>query len=308
MNDAPDGTVSLFAWSDPSGFVCVQTRDINNQTTRDETLDHTSLSSPPVDSDSTYFLRIGGLSFEKARVELRDFGNTIQLTEVGAAKMDVVVSMGLLNDTIHGSDNPSPRYVEFLEGTDGNDVIWGYGGNDEIHGNNDNDELYGGMGWDTLVGGDGDDYISGGDGNDTISGGTDNDSLYGDAGSDTILGGDGNDLIFGGDDADPVLRGGIGNDKISGGEGADVLRGDEGDDILCADFLAMLNSEADVDDLDGGPGEDCLDAGGGGGGQVVDCGGQPRDIAVDRGFQDYFACPVPYAGSPPASWCDTSAW
>ena len=60
---------------------------------------------------------------------------------------------------------------ETLNGTSGNDLIYGFGGNDTLNGNNGNDILYGGAGNDTLNGGNGADRLIGGAGNDMLTGG-----------------------------------------------------------------------------------------------------------------------------------------
>ncbi|WNL43920.1 Ig-like domain-containing protein [Halomonas sp. PAMB 3264] len=64
-----------------------------------------------------------------------------------------------------------------LEGTEGNDVLYGGAGNDRLEGGNGDDVLIGGKGMDTLKGGAGDDILIGGQGDDI---------LYGGAGADTF--------------------------------------------------------------------------------------------------------------------------
>ena len=55
-----------------------------------------------------------------------------------------------------------------LNGTSGDDVIYGLGGNDDINGLGGDDNLYGGEGRDDIEGGGGEDYIVGGKGRDTV--------------------------------------------------------------------------------------------------------------------------------------------
>ena len=76
---------------------------------------------------------------------------------------------------------PSSEEVENLkiEGTDGDDNLFGDIGNDEIKGKKGNDNLFGEAG---------DDKLEGNDGNDTIIGGTGNDELKGGNGIDKIIG------------------------------------------------------------------------------------------------------------------------
>jgi Ca2+-binding RTX toxin-like protein len=55
-----------------------------------------------------------------------------------------------------------------IQGTRGDDIIYGFVGNDEIEGRGGSDVIYGGPGDDTLSGGGGKDYLSGGEGDDTL--------------------------------------------------------------------------------------------------------------------------------------------
>jgi Ca2+-binding RTX toxin-like protein len=65
-------------------------------------------------------------------------------------------------DIAYGAD------IENINGTQGNDVIYGNELNNIIKGNNGNDTLYGGKGNDILYGGSGVNTLNGGDGNDVI--------------------------------------------------------------------------------------------------------------------------------------------
>lgn len=80
-----------------------------------------------------------------------------------------------------------------MDGTPGNDRLFGGPGAEQLHGYAGNDLLRGGPGSDTLDGGEGDD------------------ALYGDAGADSLNGGEGSDY----------LAGGLGIDTLHGGSGAD---------------------------------------------------------------------------------------
>lgn len=145
-----------------------------------------------------------------------------------------------------------------INGTDGNDELFGTAGDDLLNGLGGNDNLTGHAGNDTLQGGTGDDVLVGGAGNDTLQGdaGTDQvvyyretgtagiyadlstgivtdthggtdilssvEILYGSSQNDTVLGSAGGDFVFGY----------IGNDSILGGGGDDTLIGDQGNDTL----------------------------------------------------------------------------
>ena len=82
-----------------------------------------------------------------------------------------------------------------------------------VQGTNGDDYIFGVFGRNT---------ISGGNGNDYIVGGTDQDTIFGGSGNDTLLGSFGNDTIVGG----------AGDDLIDGGAGNDVLTGDAGRDTF----------------------------------------------------------------------------
>lgn len=203
---------------------------------------------------------------------------------------------GAGNDTLvagSGSENPA-----WLEGGPGNDVLQGSDGDDSLFGDAGNDTLDGGVGHDSLfgdsiftadsedfrrigndllLGGDGEDQLVGDAGNDTLDGGGDRDSLYG--GSGPFADGenfirDGNDLLRGGADDDcllgeaghdtllgehgwDTLLGNEGNDRLEGGDGNDELYGNEGNDSLFGqggdDFLwEVFGSNL----LDGGDDDD----------------------------------------------------
>jgi Ca2+-binding RTX toxin-like protein len=85
-----------------------------------------------------------------------------------------------------------------IDGTDGDDFLFGTQENDTIRGLAGNDFILGVGGNDLLNGGDGDDQLAGGGGNDQLIGGNGDDTLAGDsnfdiAGVDTLTGDAGND-------------------------------------------------------------------------------------------------------------------
>ncbi|PPD40132.1 MAG: hypothetical protein CTY16_18040, partial [Methylobacter sp.] len=88
--------------------------------------------------------------------------------------------------------------LKALQGTVGDDFLYGYDTNDVINGLAGNDVVYANAGDDTLIGGDGNDFLDGGIGNDNLNGGIGNDSLSGSAGNDAYLIAktDGQDIIF----------------------------------------------------------------------------------------------------------------
>lgn len=124
-----------------------------------------------------------------------------------------------------------------LNGTEGNDLIFGFAGDDTIDALGGDDTVRAGAGNDTVNGGDGRDFIFGFDGDDTLNGGD---------GADRIQGGDGIDTIDGGRNADDI-DGGPGDDILLGG--APAVRGAGGELII--DTLRR-------DDVDGDDGNDTL--------------------------------------------------
>ncbi|MCP8473914.1 calcium-binding protein, partial [Pseudomonas triclosanedens] len=113
------------------------------------------------------------------------------------------------------------------QGTDGNDILYGYAVADTISGGAGNDTINGYGGDDDLDGGVGNDTLYGGAGQDVLKGGLGNDTLYGDDGNDQLLGNEGDDRIFGANGNDTLI-GGAGNDYLSGDAGSDVYRFERG--------------------------------------------------------------------------------
>lgn len=156
---------------------------------------------------------------------------------------DAAVNVDLTNSTYSGGDaeGDSGSGIDGIIGSDYDDTLIGFdsqgsgadpytnildggAGDDYIDGRDGDDILYGGEGSDTILGGGGDDQIDGGTGDDTI---------YGGAGRDNIQGGAGDDTIYGGADAD-YIQGGAGNDTIYVGDG-DRADGGGGNDTFIFD-------------------------------------------------------------------------
>lgn len=139
------------------------------------------------------------------------------------------------NDLIQLAEELLPP--SYLEGGNGNDVIYGSQGDDIINAGNGRDTVYtrdgtnrvaGGDDADTIWGGNGRDRLFGGKGNDSLSGGSGRDILSGDEGNDTLIGGASNDTLYGGD-GDDILNGLNGADVIFGGPGFDQAKDDDRD-------------------------------------------------------------------------------
>jgi len=174
--------------------------------------------------------------------------------------------------------------LDAVNGTSGNDTIYGTALNETFDGGAGNDYLYGREGDDTLTGGGGNDRLAGGAGSDAMSGGLGNDLYYVDGAGDLVteLAGEGIDtiytgidliltagqeieflranagapgLVLGGNDFANSIYGATGDDTLTGGGGADRLYGNAGDDAL--------NGGNDNDKLYGGEGMDLLTGGAG---------------------------------------------
>jgi uncharacterized repeat protein (TIGR01451 family) len=174
-------------------------------------------------------------------------------------------------DNGHGCTIFGSPGVTTLSGSNGSDVICGFGYATTINGGNGNDVIYAGSGDSTIDGGNGDDIIYAGDGNDILNGGNGNDTLYGGAGNDRSYGEDviagvfawlfdsGNDTIVGGP-GDDVLDGQAGNDNLTDTQGTDTMKGSNGNDTI---NVRDVPSPAGGDTADGGGGTDTctIDAG-----------------------------------------------
>jgi Ca2+-binding RTX toxin-like protein len=132
----------------------------------------------------------------------------------------------------------------FLDGSDGDDTIYGNGGNDNIEGSFGHDIIYGGNGNDHIDGGFDNDRLYGGGGRDWIEGGWDNDHLEGGSGDDQLLGFGDSDTLYGGSGAD-TISGDSGSDLIVGSAGNDMISTGSGKDILI--FKSALNAATNID-------------------------------------------------------------
>ena len=196
-----------------------------------------------------------------------------------------------------------------LEGTPARDVIVGLGGDDTITGLDGLDRVCGGDGDDIVEGGGAKDFIDGQGGRDRVDGDGGNDDVRGGGGGDRVIGGIGNDTVRDGSGRDRMLAGPgddtlvamIGRDAMDGGPGhdgvtyfisgpvrvslaADRATGEAGPDRLISihdaggsDFDDVLLGSAGPNLLDGGHGEDRIDAVDGVGGNDVVLGGTERD-------------------------------
>jgi Ca2+-binding RTX toxin-like protein len=113
---------------------------------------------------------------------------------------------------------------------DGNNTIFSGGGNDRVTSGSGQDIIHTGAGNDFISSGGGNDVIFAGGGNDTIDAGEGNDRIIAGAGNDIIFAGNGNDWIISGG-GDDIINAGLGKDKVYAGAGKDtfVLNAGEGE-------------------------------------------------------------------------------
>ena len=168
--------------------------------------------------------------------------------------------------------------IDYLEGSNNDDIIWGRGNDDTIVSKAGNNVLIGDYSNHTVAELEflrdnpllvvESDFEHENDGNDTIYGGIDDDLIIGGGGNDILVGGEGEDTIYGGDGDDILIAGNtndtdielrkllsrrndINTSKYLSSEGkASILFGNQGNDILIGD--------KSNDELYGGDGDDHL--------------------------------------------------
>jgi len=152
-----------------------------------------------------------------------------------------------------------------IDGGGGNDSIRGGPGNDTISGANGNDKINAGNGADTVSGGAGDDRLWGNNGADTLGGGDDTDYLNGSGGGDVLGGGAGADTADYAyvETALTLTLDDVANDGVGSGDNvqADVenVNGGAGDDLIVGNGSAnLLTGNEGNDTLQGGGAADTL--------------------------------------------------
>ncbi len=221
----------------------------------------------------------------------------------GARSTPATVSITVIEDADTIGDS--------LDGGLGDDTIIGGAGNDFINGRSGNDSLSGAQGNDTLLGGAGNDSLSGGTGNDTLDGQGGNDIVNGDEGEDVIVfggTGDGLDTADGGSGSDTVSVSGTSNNDsftvsqdtqglLTVSQGTATITVDpssiqtvlvnvlSGNDVIGVENLDRVGRIVLV--LNGGFGNDFIDAGGRDTGSVIlEINGDAGDDTLGGGLQD----------------------
>ena len=145
------------------------------------------------------------------------------LNSENAVEVDLLA--GTVDEGRDGSVEDTLVSIEYVVGSQGNDLITGDLSANRI------------QGWH------GDDVVYGGGGHDNLSGNNGDDTLYGDAGNDRIYGQDGDDILYGG----------TGIDRLFGGADADtfVFRAADldGSTDVIGDFSLGQNDVIDISDI-----------------------------------------------------------
>ena len=280
-----------------------------------------------LDGNTTYALAgghliVNGVLTVNADFQSGQFG--IELRDLsGRPTSDIPVQqpvdfVGVDYGSFHGLSD-SLGLHDHVTGTNLGNLLNGSLGDDRLFGLSGTDWLLGGWGRDALYGGEDQDRIQGDYGDDEtplgapeedyLDGGAGDDTLLGYGNDDVLVGGDGADQLFGDDANDRAVRplgndyldGGLGSDLLFGGLGDDVLLGGDGDDGIRGDNVsvgawnevvidqmgnvvsvanptgrpARFTADGGADYLDGGAGHDVLI---GEGGDDVLLGGADNDF------------------------------
>jgi len=187
-------------------------------------------------------------------------------------------------DVIRGFAGADTEYGGSEGGSDpttGPDLLYGNQGNDELHGQDNDDTVYGGQDEDRVGGGPGVDVVYGNFGNDSVLGGD---------GSDTLYGGQGNDDLEGEDEGGrgDVIYGNLGEDGLFGQDGHDTLYGGQQNDFLNGGPLNdVVYGNFGNDELVGGAFSPFFAQTDGRGDDTL-YGGQGNDLLRAAGYSDDF--------------------
>ncbi len=171
-----------------------------------------------------------------------DGGTSIDILRVEAAddrNLTLSLDLGTVDDGQDG-DQFFENFEQIVTGG-GNDLILGDAQITLLDGSEGNDTIFGGAGKDTLLGGNGQDELNGEGGEDTLVGGTGRDTLVGGTGRDTLIGGQGNDVLVGEAGSDSFR---FGSNLLDGQEDTDTIQEFQVQDFL--DFSAYLGADVSI--------------------------------------------------------------
>ncbi|MFO1072646.1 MAG: Calx-beta domain-containing protein [Geminicoccaceae bacterium] len=188
---------------------------------------------------------------------------TYEPSEGFAVTLSSPVGATIATTTAYGTiQNDDPSGPVPIVGDDLANTLYGTAGADVIQGLGGDDRLYGYGGDDRLEGGSGNDIIEPGFGNDTVYGGigTDKVSYYNDAGTAGLVIDLRTDIATRGAETDRLYD----VEDIDGGRGNDTIDGDDGANYLSgADGNDVVRAWGGNDTLRGGIGDDVLEPGAG---------------------------------------------
>jgi Ca2+-binding RTX toxin-like protein len=246
----------------------------------------------------------GGTGEDQVVITPSNFTSTINISYTSVTGGNIQNVEAFYIQTYAGNDNLNISAATGAPGRWGNNIVYAEAGNDTVVGSSGADILYGEDGDDTLDGGADNDSLQGGNGNDSLIGGSGNDSLNGGIGNDFVNASDGDDRVWAGEGFD-TLDGGAGNDLLilnlanqtnnlsidnpaSGINLANIvtatnfeqfnLTGGSGNDRFIQSGLLGGIVHRASDSLDGGAGNDSLNAGLGLNDTVV--GGSGDDLLI----------------------------
>lgn len=267
-------------------------------------------SSPYFDAENANHIKIVGNSFKTYLVDpsqvVPKFSGATNIGDFWFVNEGDVSGSLTIENGMLGPDNQwatlelNPFEVSIIEvihsknieGSGGNNVIYGGKGSDSILARGGDDIVFGYDGNDTLKGGWGDDHLNGGSGDNYLTGSFGNDFFDLSKGQSTVAGGDGIDTVSYADAA-PSIRVDLMFDQINardaygdsfsdvenliGTLGADNIRGTLSNNVLSGEGnVDYIFGRRGDDSLDGGLGNDVLF---GGVGSDVLNGGAHRDRA-----------------------------
>nr|WP_183095837.1 calcium-binding protein [Nocardioides stalactiti] len=170
----------------------------------------------------------------------------------------VVVTLdGVANDGVPGENDQVSDDIEYVDGSDHDDVLIGSDRPETFIGSDGDDRIDGGLGKDLLAGNDGFDTVTYQTRTAPVSVTVGNNPINGEAGEqdivnvevERVIGGSAGDTLIG-NDIDNVLIGGAGDDTLTGGAGNDTLQGGTGADThtggLGADCVSYVERTAKV--------------------------------------------------------------
>jgi Ca2+-binding RTX toxin-like protein len=228
---------------------------------------------------------------------LVDAFGTIMITSVE------IINAGQGGDVLNFAHGTVTYGNVIMRGATGDDILWGNIGNDTLNGSDGNDNLIGGAGDDFLFGGNNNDYLDGFTGTDYMAAGAGDDTfqytadatwgsgfvlstLGSMAGFASLVALDGKNRSF------DSFQGDTDDFGVVGATGYDIITMTSGHDVLIlSDVLSPILGSApvrvsNIDQFDGGAGDDVIDLSGGAHIGATLNGGTGNDALAGSGGND----------------------